>query len=93
MGNRISLSKARAMRDNDSRKWTAEELLLDMIEQIRRGEIKPRQIAVHWFEEAGDRENTIGAHDYIIAQCKVAEHLMLLEVGKQCMLDMLRSGE
>ena len=78
------------MRDNDSRKWTAEELLLDMIEQIRRGEINPKQIAVHWFEHTDEKES-MGEHDYIIAQCTVPEHVLLLEIGKQCMLDMLRS--
>ena len=91
MGDRISLSKARAIRDNDARKWSAEELLLDLLEQIRRGEIKPKQIAVHWFESTDDQENKVGAHDYIIAQCNISEHMMLLEVGKQCMIDMLKS--
>lgn len=90
MGKRLSLSKARAIRDGDSRKWTAEELLLDLVEQIRRGEIKPKQIAVHWFEKA-DSESSIGAHDYIVAQCNISEHILLMEIGKQCMLDMLRS--
>ena len=89
MGDRLSLSKARAMRDNDSRKWTAEELLLDMVEQIRRGEINPKQIAVHWFENTKEKDS-IGRHDYIVAHCNISEHIMLLEIGKQCMFDMLR---
>lgn len=90
MGDRLSLSKARAMRDEDSRMWTAEELLLDLLEQIRRGQINPKQIAVHWFEHT-ENKDSLGKHDFIIAQCSLPEHVLLLEIGKQSMLDALRS--
>lgn len=89
MGERVSLSKVRAFRANDTSKWTAVELLEDLLEQVKSGQINPKQIAVHWFENA-DKPELIGPHDYILAKCNIAEHMMLLEVGKQKMIDLLR---
>lgn len=77
------------MRSGDSRKWSAEEMLEDLLEQIRTGAIKPKQIAVHWFDDTGD-EKTIGIHDYIISMCSLPEHLLLLQIGQAKMMDELR---
>jgi hypothetical protein len=89
MTKRVSrIATARAQKANDSRKWTPKELLEELLDQIKNGDVKPRQIAVHWFEDAG--EDNVGAHRFLAANSTWMDHLALLEVGMADMIDRLR---
>lgn len=89
MGKKISLSKERAFRNNDSRLWSAVEMLEDLLEQIKLGNIKPKQIAVHWFEQS-EKTDEIGVHNFYLSQCSIPEHFLLMTIGQAKMVDKLR---
>ena len=75
-----SFAKARAIRNQDSRLWTPEDLLVDLLEQIRSGQVKPNQLAVHWFEKNEDK-NKVGDHIFLVANCNFYEHVTMLNVA------------
>ena len=68
----------------DSRQWTAEDLLSDMLARLRKGEIAPEQLVVHWFERAAS--GGLG-HHYGCAGVTYPDHLSLLEVAKHRLLN------
>ena len=90
MGKKLSMGKARAMRDGDSRKWTAADMLEDLLEQVKTGVICPKQIAIHWFEDVPGQVDAIGRHDYLVSKCSIPDHVLLLQVGQAKMMDILR---
>lgn len=78
----------RANKLNDSRKWTAVEMLEELIDQIKAGEAKPRQIVVQWFEDHG--ENHVGPHRMLASNCTWMDHLTLLKIGEHELIERLR---
>ena len=78
------LRRRKADKLGDSREWTTQDLLEDLLDQLRKGEIAPAQIAVHWFERA---ETGGLRHHYGCAGLTYADHLSLLEIAKHRLLN------
>ena len=69
---------ARKRAENDCRKWTARDMLVQLVNDIDLGHINPSKIVVHWLQEAKDGTSLYGAS---AAGINVTEHIALLNVG------------
>lgn len=72
------IARAKAEKNNDSRLWSTEDALEDVLQRLRAGQIKPDQLAIHWFENlpgGGYR------HGYTVAGVTFQQHMALLHVG------------
>lgn len=49
-----------AERGGDSRMWTAEQMLVELLDGVRSGEIKPEKMLVMFWEPRGDQKLTFG---------------------------------
>ena len=74
----INLNKARAEKAQDSRLWTAHDLLTDMLAQLERGEITADEIIVHWLDR---NQNGGFTHHYGCAGVNFQAHLAILHLG------------
>lgn len=75
------LASKRAERNSDSRLWSAEDALEDLLGRIRSGKVKPCWLAIHYME--GDPEKTGMEHGYVVSGVTYPHHLALLQVGIQ----------
>lgn len=74
-----NLSKHRADKAQDSRLWTPEDAVADLLDGIRSGAIKPTAIAIHYFENNEDGGKT---HHYQVSNLTFSEHIALLAVAQ-----------
>lgn len=80
MSDPVNLAEARALKKNDSREWTAADLIAAVQRDLVSGEIKPSQIAVHYFEDLPDGGRR---HYYYVAGLTFDMHIALLNVALQ----------
>lgn len=73
-----NLNKRRADRAGDSRLWSPLECLEDLVSKIKSGEVKPSQLAVHFFEE---RDNGGKTHRFTVSGVTFPEHIALLNIA------------
>lgn len=83
-----SLAEARALKENDSRLWTALDALKSVVRDIENGtEPMPEALAIHWYEPLPDGGKR---HRFCVAGLRFPDHIALLEIGKQrCISDWL----
>lgn len=72
------LARKRAEKRQDSRLWTAEDALEDLLARIRAGEIKPTWLAIHYMEGSPE---TGQEHHYQVAGLTYPQHIALLNVA------------
>jgi hypothetical protein len=53
------LAEARAVKSANSKLWSPEDAIRAMLRDIENGEIKPKEMAVWYFEEAPDGGQTL----------------------------------
>lgn len=72
------LAKKRADKAADSRLWSPQDALEDLLAEIRAGRIKPTSLAIHYWE--GMPESGL-EHHYSAAGLTYPSHIALLTVG------------
>lgn len=82
MKNVESLARKRA--EKDCRKWTARDMLIQLISDIDLGHIDPSKCVVHWLQDAKDGTSMYGAS---AAGVNVTEHIAILNVGLKHVID------
>lgn len=75
----INLNEKRAHKEKDSKLWTPRDCALAVLRDIENGEIKPKQLAIHYYEELPDGGRK---HHYYVAGVSVEEHISMLEFAK-----------
>lgn len=85
MSELVSLAEQRAIRENDSTLWTPTDALRAMLRDIESGEIKPTQMAVHYFEDGPDGKRA--KHHYCVVNLTRDEHIVLLNVALRRAID------
>lgn len=75
----INLNEARAVKASDNRLWSPVEMLQAVIRDIQSGEINPKRIVVHYFEQEEPDKGSI----YNAYTCGVTyeEHIALLNIA------------
>lgn len=78
----LSFNEGKVKRSQDSRDWTTLDALKSLVRDIELGNIRPVQIAVHFWELI-DHDDFEGGktHGYTIAGLTYPEHIALLNVA------------
>ena len=84
MSDPVNLSEARAVKRRDSREWTAEEMLVAALRDVRAGDAKPLHICIHYLEAEPDGGY---CHRYYAAGATFQQHIALLQVALQRTVD------
>ena len=74
------LAKRRAEKSNDSKAWSPEDALEELLERVKAGKVKPVWLAIHYLEEEPDGGRR---HHHQCAGLSYADHIALLTVALQ----------
>ena len=86
------IAKRRAEKMQDCREWSPLDALLSLVDEIKRGEARPVNIVVHWFED--DPDNKGGKiHHWTASGVTFPEHIALLNVALGSILEKWRGRE
>ena len=81
----VNLRQERALRENDSTKWTAEDALRFVLKEIEDGKVKPTRIAVHY---TVDKDEHAQIHHFCVAGLTREAHIALLHFAlAKCVAD------
>ena len=82
------LNKARAEKAGDSKLWTPQDCVEDLLKELKSGRIKPSQIVIHYLE---DYDDGYREHGWSISGVTRQEHIALLELAKWRMLELWKA--
>lgn len=84
MSNVTSIGRRRAERASDSTLWTAEEMLMAALDDIRSGRINPDGISLHYFDKTGEQTEI---PSFYASNLSYERHVALLRIAERRVLD------